>query len=190
MMLVLQFNKYSRLLGRTVNCRQYNKKTPSKNQTYNNEETLVNKTLLREVHYKLNPNWKAYKSHLSNVSKFNFIARRKYQISEKKGPIHIHKQPGSLAFADCEFEAIADLFYQFANHGNSSAGGVDELGSYLCINGVKDLLESIGERPDEDTLQQLFYLNDVNKDGKLHFEVSFDHGIFQFSFLLKIKLYS
>lgn len=94
-----------------------------------------------------------------------FSKSMKSQTDDKKD------KPGSLAFADCEFEAVADLFYQFANkgevQGDDSEGGIDEMGrSFLCINGVRDLLESIGERADETMLQNLFQHN----HGKLYFE--------------------
>jgi len=76
-------------------------------------------------------------------------------------------KPGSLAFADCETNAIADLFYHFAK----VDGGVDGRGHYLCYNGVKELLYSIGERPHDTILLQLFQDADKDNDGKLHLEV-------------------
>ena len=79
--------------------------------------------------------------------------------------------PGSLAFVDCEFEAVADLFTQFANHPQSNEiGGVDEQGSYLCHRGVSELLTSIGETTSEHIVHQLFQSHDVNQDGRLHFD--------------------
>ena len=41
-------------------------------------------------------------------------------------------------------------------------------GPYLCPQGVKQLLQSIGEHPDEVTLHDLFQTADLNGDGKLH----------------------
>ena len=102
-------------------------------------------------------------------------------------------QPGSVAFADCEVEAIADLFYQFAHSSEASSlyehanpnlniGGVDEKGDYLCVKGVRALLEHIGEQPDENMLRDLF----MHNDGKLHFEVSY---LFSFQSIIITSLY-
>ena len=78
--------------------------------------------------------------------------------------------PGSKAFADCESDAIQDLFFQFALDTNN--GGVDDEGSYLSLRGVKELLNSIGEKPDKMTVKRLFEEADINGDGKLHLNVS------------------
>jgi hypothetical protein len=80
-------------------------------------------------------------------------------------------QPGAKAFADSEISALADLYYHFA--GSKECGGHDEAGPYLCPQGVKQLLQSIGEHPDEVTLHDLFETADLNGDGKLHIEVRF-----------------
>lgn len=79
-------------------------------------------------------------------------------------------QPGSLAFADCEYAAVRDLFHDFAKNHPPSDGGVDEGGSYLCASGVRDLLASIGECSDDDTVRALFCEHDVNGDERLHLE--------------------
>uniref|UniRef100_A0A6U3TGF9 EF-hand domain-containing protein n=2 Tax=Ditylum brightwellii TaxID=49249 RepID=A0A6U3TGF9_9STRA len=80
-------------------------------------------------------------------------------------------KPGSRAFADCEYEPLTDLFNQFAktDHGGK-VGGVDSAGTYLCLEGVRRLLTSIGERPDDETLRELFRVVDVSGDEKLHLE--------------------
>jgi len=44
---------------------------------------------------------------------------------------------------------------------------VDEEGAYLEINGVDQILHSIGERPSKETLKKLFLSADKNNDGKL-----------------------
>jgi adenylate kinase len=84
--------------------------------------------------------------------------------------------PGSLAFAECEKNAVTDLFFNFAakqspsdNEGpDKNVGGVDSDGkSYLCLRGVRELLSSIGERPDEQTLRRMFSKADRNNDGRL-----------------------
>lgn len=73
------------------------------------------------------------------------------------------QQPGSIAFGECEISALSDLFLQFAKTDNL----VDSDGPYLNLKRVKLLLESVGERPDESTLESLFDEINVSKDGKL-----------------------
>jgi len=72
--------------------------------------------------------------------------------------------PGSVAFADCESAAISDLFFQFAQESHDT----DDKGAhYLSLRGVRNLLDSIGERQDEKTLRRLFKAADTEKDGRL-----------------------
>lgn len=73
------------------------------------------------------------------------------------------QQPGSIAFGECEISALSDLFFQFAKTDNL----VDSDGPYLNLKRIKLLLESVGERPDESTLETLFDEINVSKDGKL-----------------------
>jgi len=95
--------------------------------------------------------------------------RRGYQTRQREKPfLRESKLPGSKAFADCEYAAVKDLFYNFAKTKVAADGGVDELGPYLCPGGVRELLASIGERPDEETLEELFSTTDTKGDGKLH----------------------
>ena len=79
-------------------------------------------------------------------------------------------EPGSIAFAQCEADALTDLFHQFAK--DPKDGGVDRQGSYLSLNGIRELLTSIGERPNEMILRRLFFEADHDVDGKLHLQVS------------------
>lgn len=78
------------------------------------------------------------------------------------------EEPGSIAFAECEADALTDLFHQFAKDPND--GGVDRQGSYLSLNGIRELLISIGEKPDEMMLRRLFFEADHDVDGKLHLQ--------------------
>lgn len=96
---------------------------------------------------------------------------RSFQTYSEDGKKRLteEKRPGSIAFADCETNAISDLFYQFARK-DTGEGGVDVGGSYLSLRGVRELLHSIGERPDERTLRKLFSAADTSNDGKLHLE--------------------
>lgn len=69
--------------------------------------------------------------------------------------------PGSKAFADCEHAAISDLFYNFAQEDKNGRGYL------LSLKGCRDLLYSIGERPDEKTLKRMFQEWDLDKSGQL-----------------------
>ena len=80
----------------------------------------------------------------------------------------LSSRPGSAAFADCETDAIADLFYHFAK----VDGGVDSRGTYLTYNGVKEILKSINERNDDEILEKLMHVADSDRDGKLYLQVS------------------
>lgn len=74
-------------------------------------------------------------------------------------------EPGSLAFAAGELAAVSDLFFRYAN---TSDGGIDQDGSsFLTPSGVRKMLSSIGENPDDATFEKLFHAADLNGDGKL-----------------------
>ena len=73
---------------------------------------------------------------------------------------------GRKAFADCEIGPITDLFLQYAKKSKLQ----DELGCYLCLDGVKELLNSIGERRNDETVLEFFKAADLNQDGKLHLD--------------------
>ena len=83
---------------------------------------------------------------------------------------HRHTQdasrPGSVAFGECEINALSDLFLQFAHASNS----VDDVGPYLDQERIKQLLESVGEKPDDATLQTLMERVNQHKDGKLRLD--------------------
>lgn len=74
-------------------------------------------------------------------------------------------QPGGKAFAECEMDAVRDLFHGFAKTDQES-----EI-KYLDMDGVRELLKSVGERPDEATLQRLYDLADENGDGVIELYV-------------------
>jgi hypothetical protein len=86
---------------------------------------------------------------------------------EKKPLVGNTNRPGSVAFADCETDAIADLFYHFAKIN----GGVDDRGTYLSYVGVREILKSIGERHDDEILEKLMHVADSDRDGKLYLQV-------------------
>jgi len=77
-------------------------------------------------------------------------------------------EPGSRAFADCEKSAVMDLFHHYANI--QGCGGVDSTGKYLTFEGIKLLLESIGEQPNDETMKDICKSIDLNQDGKYHLE--------------------
>ncbi|KAL7461884.1 hypothetical protein ACHAXS_002368, partial [Conticribra weissflogii] len=74
--------------------------------------------------------------------------------------------PGSRAFGECEISALSDLFLEFARTSSS----VDDRGPYLNLEGIRRLLASVGESPDEDTLKALFDSINVHRDGKLRLD--------------------
>jgi len=82
-------------------------------------------------------------------------------------------KPGSLAFADCETDAISDLFYHCAGK-SPEHGGTDDEGIYLSQCGVRELLKNIGDAPSEMTLERLFVEIDTNNDGKIHIQEFFN----------------
>ena len=81
---------------------------------------------------------------------------RTFQTKSSSGKQTMSK-PGSKAFADCETDAIVDLFHGFCHLDN----GIQ----CLDVDGVRNLLNSIGERPTEHELKRLFKVGDVNGDG-------------------------
>jgi hypothetical protein len=112
-----------------------------------------------------------YYSTVINRHKAPSIACRYFQTrsEEECKRITYNERPGSAAFADCETDAISDLFYHFAK----TNGGVDDKGTYLTHNGVREILKSIGERSDDEILNKLMHVADSDRDGKLYLQVSF-----------------
>lgn len=82
-------------------------------------------------------------------------------------------KPGSAAFADSELHAVADLFHDFAIKNRTDNENDDEktYETYLDIDAVRELLNSIGERPDDATLRKMFDSVDTNRDGKIGLNV-------------------
>eukprot|EP00580_Thalassiosira_gravida_P001342 CAMPEP_0201610132 /NCGR_PEP_ID=MMETSP0492-20130828/15875_1 /ASSEMBLY_ACC=CAM_ASM_000837 /TAXON_ID=420259 /ORGANISM="Thalassiosira gravida, Strain GMp14c1" /LENGTH=438 /DNA_ID=CAMNT_0048075831 /DNA_START=55 /DNA_END=1371 /DNA_ORIENTATION=- len=76
------------------------------------------------------------------------------------------RQPGSIAFGECEISALSDLFLQFAKTKDS----VNDGQPYLTPKRIKLLLESVGEKPDEQTLQSLMSDINAHKDGRLRLD--------------------
>lgn len=93
--------------------------------------------------------------------------------------------PGSIAFGECEIAALSDLFLQFAKTKNDGEGDDNSIKSnnietingddkdnapYLNLSSIKLLLESVGERPDDETLQTLMNEIDIIGDGRLRLD--------------------
>jgi adenylate kinase family enzyme len=95
------------------------------------------------------------------LSSVNTPTLREFQTWQPQAYAKIKEsnKPGSKAFAECETDAIKDLFNVFAK--TDGDAGI----KYLDHAGVRELLKSIGERPDERTLQRLFKAADFNGDG-------------------------
>ena len=73
---------------------------------------------------------------------------------------------GEKAFADCEIGPITDLFHQYSKKSKLE----DESGCYLRISELKELLHSIGERRNDETVKDFFKAADSNQDGRLHLD--------------------
>ncbi len=82
--------------------------------------------------------------------------------------------PGSIAFGECEIAALSDLFLQFARTKNDNDDNNhhddEDSAPYLNLNSIKLLLESVGERPDDETLQTLMKEIDIIGDGRLRLD--------------------
>ena len=78
-------------------------------------------------------------------------------------------QPGSIAFGECEIQALSDLFLSFAKTKDSVNDGAAPT-PYLNKGRIKLLLESVGEKPDDATLQSLLDDSDAHGDGKLRLD--------------------
>lgn len=123
---------------------------------------------------------------LSLTSKTSsFVATRRafetwQQAYAKQKKINEPPQPGGKAFAECEMDAVRDLFHGFAKTDQESDI------KYLDMEGVRELLKSVGERPDEATLQRLYDLADENGDGviELYVRIIIFSGIVVLCFVL------
>lgn len=85
---------------------------------------------------------------------------RSFQTRSSDGSTHSFNEdrPGSVAFADCEQAAIVDLFSAFAKTNEEGL-------KYLDLDGIRELLQNIGENPDERTLHRLFTASDLDGNG-------------------------
>ena len=96
----------------------------------------------------------------------HYYSKRFFQTNSAEAKTLVDRStPGSAAFADCEASAVADLYYQFAR----KTGVEGEC--YLDPEGVRELLTSIGERPDDDMLQDIFQTADVSRKGTINLKV-------------------
>lgn len=87
------------------------------------------------------------------------IIDRSFQtVSDSHTAISTDK-PGSKAFSESESYAIADLFHAHAD-------SCDTLGR----EGIRSLLESIGERPTEETIDDIFERGDLDGNGRIDLE--------------------
>ena len=128
---------------------------------------LVTSTISKRQGIKLG---RTYSCSIAEASRRTFktisATRRRRDNKNPNDKSSNKKDPGSLAFAECEKDAITDLFYQFARQCDKQLIKGDGE-HYLRINDVRDLLSSIGERPDDKTLEKLFVAADIVKNGKL-----------------------
>jgi len=77
--------------------------------------------------------------------------------------------PRKIEHASLTDAAMTDLFRQFSESLDNQASE-DSNEEVLTMEGIKQLLESIGERPDEETLESMFKSIDLNNDGVLQLD--------------------
>ena len=75
-------------------------------------------------------------------------------------------QPGSKAFVECDRAALIDLFNEYANECNGD-------GCHLDRSGLKEILRSVGENADDETVDHLFRLADDSGDDLIQLDVSY-----------------
>ena len=74
-------------------------------------------------------------------------------------------EPGSKAFVECDRAALIDLFNEYAKN-------CDVEGCHLDRDGLKEILRSVGENADDDTVDHLFRLADDSGDDLIQLDVS------------------
>lgn len=104
-------------------------------------------------------------SHARSIAEFHTSHATPFYTQNTHEPPR-QSRPGSIAFGECEINALSDLFFRFAQTSNS----VDDHGPYLDRGRIQSLLESVGETPDETTLETLFERVNLHKDGKLRLD--------------------
>jgi len=82
--------------------------------------------------------------------------------------------PRKIEHASLTDAAMTDLFRQFSesldDNKNNNQVNKDSNEEVLTMEGIRQLLESIGERPDEETLESMFKSADLNNDGVLQLD--------------------
>ncbi|KAL7480932.1 hypothetical protein ACHAW6_006601 [Cyclotella cf. meneghiniana] len=101
-----------------------------------------------------------------SVAEFHTSYQTPFYTHDNRDRRMEESRPGSIAFGECEINALSDLFLQFAQTCNS----VDDRGPYLDQPRIKQLLEAVGEKPDDDTLKSLMEEVNLHKDGKLRLD--------------------
>ncbi|KAL7542976.1 hypothetical protein ACHAXR_013015 [Thalassiosira sp. AJA248-18] len=126
--------------------------------------TLANDSLL-QCHYEPSTNQDSSCPSTTQVAEFHTSHHASFHTQDHsdKSPDQ-QQQPGSIAFGECEISALSDLFLQFAK----TKEGVDA--PYLNLKQIKLLLESVGEKPDDSTLNSLMNEINAHKDGKLRLD--------------------
>jgi adenylate kinase len=102
------------------------------------------------------------------TAEFHTSPASPFHTHDRDGHHHSSHQsrPGSVAFGECEINALSDLFLHFAKTSNT----MDEIGPYLDLLRIRQLLESVGESPDDDTLRTLMEEVNLHRDGKLRLD--------------------
>lgn len=75
--------------------------------------------------------------------------------------------PGSKAFVECDRAAVIDLFHKHATECETTDR------RFLDRNGLRAIIEAVGESADDETLERLFQTADVDPhDGVIELDVS------------------
>jgi uncharacterized membrane-anchored protein len=77
--------------------------------------------------------------------------------------------PGSRAFVDCELFALVDLFNKYALPLDTVASNNSK---FINQDGLKRLMNAVGESPTEEMLQKLFEEADADGNGVIDLDVS------------------
>jgi hypothetical protein len=73
--------------------------------------------------------------------------------------------PGSKAFLECDRAAVIDLFHKYSVY-------CDDDGDHLNKEGLRQILQAVGENQDEDTLDRLYEAADLDGNGVIELNVS------------------
>eukprot|EP00339_Tiarina_fusa_P017771 CAMPEP_0117008202 /NCGR_PEP_ID=MMETSP0472-20121206/7801_1 /TAXON_ID=693140 ORGANISM="Tiarina fusus, Strain LIS" /NCGR_SAMPLE_ID=MMETSP0472 /ASSEMBLY_ACC=CAM_ASM_000603 /LENGTH=392 /DNA_ID=CAMNT_0004710173 /DNA_START=114 /DNA_END=1292 /DNA_ORIENTATION=+ len=104
-------------------------------------------------HYHCHTKQRQYHSTPGTFEKTNRIADSLPDKDEDKEVL-----PGSKAFLECDRAAVIDLFHKYSVY-------CDDDGDHLDKEGLRQILQAVGENPDQATLDQLYEAADLDGNG-------------------------